>query len=331
MFRPSLYGTLFALLLCVQPAAQAHESRPALLVLQEQDDGRYEVYWKVPAMGNRRLRLALEFEGCRADRLGPVRTTGDAAIERFVVDCGIQGIAGRQLHVPGLAATITDVFLRVEYANGDVLTSIIRPRDGGYRFSPTADRVEVLRSFGLLGIEHIAGGADHLLFVLALMLLVAGWRRLVLVITSFTVAHSLSLSAMVLGVVPQPGRAVEAVIALSILLLACELLRRKHGATSLTIRRPWLPSFVFGLLHGVGFAGALLEYGLPRGEAVAALFAFNLGIELGQLAFVAAVALVGWLLGRLGQRSLRYAEACSVWVIGIASAYWFVERLSVLA
>jgi hydrogenase/urease accessory protein HupE len=180
------------------------------------------------------------------------------------------------------------------------------------------------------GIAHILFGYDHLLFVFALVLIVRNTRVLVWTITAFTVAHSITLALATLGVVRAPGPPVEAAIALSILLLACEIGRIRRGRQSLTQRWPWAIAFTFGLLHGFGFAGALAGIGLPRGDVPLALFAFNAGVELGQLAFIAGVLGVVALARRVSLPIVmtRYAYPAVTFGIGMLATFWFVERVA---
>ena len=180
------------------------------------------------------------------------------------------------------------------------------------------------------GVEHILFGFDHLLFVLALILIVRSGRVLLWTITAFTLAHSITLSLATLGVVQVPAPPVEAAIALSIVLLACEIIRLRRGQTSLTARWPWLVAFAFGLLHGLGFAGALTEIGLPQGDIPLALFAFNVGVEIGQLIFVAAVLGVLACVKRIDFPPVveRHALSIATYGIGTMAAFWFIERLA---
>jgi hydrogenase/urease accessory protein HupE len=195
---------------------------------------------------------------------------------------------------------------------------------------PSPGRLEVVATYTMLGIEHILTGFDHLLFVLALVILVAGVRRLLATITAFTVAHSISLALATLGVVHVLGPPVEATIALSIVFVAGEIVQGERGRGGLAARAPWLVAFSFGLLHGLGFAGALAEVGLPQNAIPLALLCFNVGVEIGQLVFVTAVLLIAWVarhasVAPLGRR--RWATA-SAYLIGALASYWLIERLA---
>jgi hydrogenase/urease accessory protein HupE len=206
----------------------------------------------------------------------------------------------------------------------------VRPSQPWVDIATSRSALQVATAYLMHGVEHILFGYDHLLFVLALILIVRRGRVLLITVTAFTVAHSITLSLATLGLVHVPGPPVEATIALSILLLACELLRSDRGQASLTAQWPWLVAFSFGLLHGFGFASALTEIGLPQGDIPLALFAFNVGVEAGQLIFIAAV------LGALRCAQWitfpalveRHARSVATYAIGITAAYWFIERLA---
>jgi hydrogenase/urease accessory protein HupE len=185
--------------------------------------------------------------------------------------------------------------------------------------------------YGALGVEHILLGIDHLLFLLGLLLLVKGWRMLVKTITAFTVAHSITLALATLGVVHVPSRPVEATIALSIVIVAIEVIETARGRPGLSAKNPWAVTFLFGLLHGLGFAGALSDIGLPAGEVPAALLFFNVGVELGQLAFVAVALALGWAIARrLGPQRLHLARLAGAYTLGIIATQWFVERAAAI-
>lgn len=312
--------------------ADAHPLAPSLLELRETADGRFAVRWKTSAYRPTGARLApLLPEWCA--RVGD-ETTHDAgtAIERrWVVDCGARGLTGATLGVADLDVSRTLALLRIELADGRLVRTLL---DGS---RPTAvvpereSRLDVARQYLELGVEHLLTGIDHLLFVLCLCLLVRERRALLWTITAFTVGHSVTLTLATLGLVSFPQSVAETAIALSIVLLAAELLREDAAGASDTSgswirRRPWSMAFAFGLLHGLGFAGALTEVGLPQSEIPMALLTFNLGIELGQLAFVLVVlllaALAHPLLARLPARAVRIPA----YAIGSLAAFWFWSR-----
>ncbi|MEH2624483.1 hydrogenase/urease accessory protein HupE [Bradyrhizobium sp. AZCC 1719] len=240
------------------------------------------------------------------------------------------GLAGTRIEIVGLQATITDALVRVQMLDGTYSTTLVRPSKPWIEIATSRSSLEVATTYLMHGVEHILLGYDHLLFVLALILIVRRGRVLLITVTAFTVAHSITLSLATLGVVHIPGPPVEATIALSILLLACEIIRSDRGQASLTAQWPWLVAFSFGLLHGFGFAGALTEIGLPQGDIPLALLAFNVGVEAGQLVFIAAVLgalrCAKWI--RLPAFLERHARPVTTYAIGIMAAYWFTERLA---
>jgi hydrogenase/urease accessory protein HupE len=264
---------------------------------------------------------------CR-DVLPPVSSNlGDAALERRVIDCGAAGLVGEEIRFPRLDQTLSDVLVRIEQADGATFTQLVKPSRPWVLVQGPPSPWTVAWQYLELGVAHILLGFDHLLFVLALLLIVHGWRRLLATVTAFTVAHSITLAAATLGFVRVAGPPVEATIALSIVFLASELVKVSHGQPSLTARAPWLVAFAFGLLHGFGFAGALADVGLPEAEIPLALLTFNLGVELGQLVFVFA-ALVGvWLLGRIRKDWPAWAAQVPAYGIGTLAAFWLVERV----
>jgi len=307
----------------------AHRLSPAWLGVIETELGRYEVEWKVSVPGG--LADVLEPgipDGCRVD--GRVRTyaVGDARLQHGTIVCE-GGIAGREIEVRGLRATETDVLVRVVFADGTSFTHRLVPGAPVVTVPERSGVGAVVSTYLVLGVEHILLGVDHLLFVLALLLIVRGVGRLVATITAFTVAHSITLGAATLGLANVPSAPVEATIALSILFLATELARRDGSPESrpdLALRFPWLVAFAFGLLHGFGFAGALAEVGLPQHAVPIALLFFNVGVELGQLLFVAAVLGGVWAWRRAAlPEPVGWARA-TAYVIGAIAAFWTIER-----
>lgn len=305
----------------------AHESRPAFVEIVERDDRRHDVLLKRPARGPAVLSLTPRLEPPCAEvgtRLG--YTPEGATVERWTIDCGDGGLAGRALRIDGLETTMTDVLVRIAHLDGASEQALLRPGASTYRIEGAPDRLQIAAAYTRLGIAHILTGIDHLLFVLALLLLVRRVGPLIKTITAFTVAHSLTLGLATLGVVRVPGAPVEAAIALSIVYLAAEILYARRGAAGLTSRQPWLVAFLFGLLHGLGFAGALTEVGLPEHEIPLALLFFNVGVEIGQLLFVAACLGVLAACRRLAVRAGTWAELPPAYAIGSLAAFWFVER-----
>jgi hydrogenase/urease accessory protein HupE len=250
-------------------------------------------------------------------------------VERRLVELP-GGLAGKRIEFAGLQATITDVLVRVQLRDGAYSTTLIHPSQPWLEIAAAQGSLSVAATYVRHGAEHILYGYDHLLFILALLLIVRSVRVLLWTITAFTIAHSITLALATLGVVHVPGPPVEASIALSILLLAAEIVRLQRGEQSLTARWPWVVAFCFGLLHGFGFASALSDIGLPRGDIPVALFAFNVGVELGQIAFIAAVLGTIALARRLTLAASieRYALRAAPFGIGALAAFWFFDRLA---
>jgi hypothetical protein len=329
MMRRALPILALAWTALLPPWALGHEVRPAYLELRQTAAQSWSVLWKVPAQGDMRLALHPRFPaGCALVSEPLSFQTNDAYVERTSIACR-DGLVGRTIAIEGLAATMTDVLVRSVRTDGSVQVGRLSPSSPNFVPEAAARPFEVASTYTVLGVEHILRGVDHLLFVLALMLLVgASWPPLVKTITAFTVAHSITLAAAALGWMRVRQAPVEAVIALSIVFLAAELARRGRGEASLTERRPWLVAFVFGLLHGFGFAGALREVGLPESDVPLALLTFNVGVEAGQLLFVAAVLLVL----KLGHRlpAPAWMRALPSYAIGTIAMAWLLERLAPL-
>ena len=326
---------IFALTLATIGIVQAHEVRPGYLQIRQVDASTYDLLWKVPAKGDQRLGLYVRLPGYCRNSEATSSFAGGAYIERWRAACD-GGLEDGTIAIDGLAATRTDVLARVEYRNGRTQTVRLTPSQPEFKVMGTAGPAAVVRTYFKLGVEHILLGFDHLLFVLALLFLVEGWRRLVATITAFTMAHSLTLAAATFGWVQVPQAPVEAVIALSIMFVAVEILHRQKGKAGIATRKPWIVAFIFGLLHGLGFAGALREVGLPDDAIPLALAFFNVGVEAGQLLFVATVFLLFQLFGQLMNRHGAIAERPSLpgaavsrpasYVIGTLAAFWLIER-----
>lgn len=322
---------LSLLALLVSCNAIAHDARPAYLEIRQTSATRYHVLWRVPVMAGMRLPVALKLpESVRNVTDPAVRELSDSLVERRVIEAP-DGLAGQRIEFPGLQGTIADVLVRIESADAQTTTSLVRGSQPWVDLAaPAASALSVFSAFVGHGIEHILFGYDHLLFVLALMLIVRSTKALVLTVTAFTLAHSITLALATLGVVHVPGPPVEAAIAFSIVLVAAEIVRLRGGQPSLTARWPWLIAFCFGLLHGFGFAGALSEIGLPRGDVPLALFAFNVGVESGQLAFIGGVLAVVAIVRKVHAADAvrHHAFGLAPYFIGSLAAFWFVERLA---
>ena len=317
------------ILVCCCREGRGHEVRPAYLELKQTSADTFDVLWKVPAIGDD-LRLGLYVrlpEECEVTAEPTGMFVGDAYIERSTIR-EPRGLEGSSIIIDGLKTTLTDVLVRIERLDGATQVARLVPESSELIVEASPSSWQITWTYLVLGVEHILLGIDHLLFVLALVLLVKDWKQLVGTITSFTVAHSITLALAALGFVHVPGPPVEACIALSIVFVAAEIIRSHQGEQGLTERAPWLIAFTFGLLHGLGFAGALSEIGLPQQAIPLALLFFNVGVEIGQLAFVAVV--LGLL--PLGRRS-RLAAPVQSWRlapygIGSIAMFWVIERTS---
>lgn len=311
----------------------AHEVRPAYLELRQTGTETYDVLWKVPGIGdNLRLGLYVEFPEGSINLTEPRATliNGTFSERRKIKRLG--GLTGGIIHIAGLSATMTDVLVRLERSDGTTQVTRLTPSAPSFVVQAVPEATQVAAMYLKLGVEHILSGIDHLLFVYALLILVKGSRRLVVTVTAFTLAHSLTLAGAALGFVHVPAPAVEAAIALSIVFVAMEIIRSRQGKTGLTERFPWMVAFIFGLLHGFGFASALSEVGLPPSAIPIALLFFNLGVEAGQLMFIAAVftaiAMVRQLASRVDISQLPWLWRIPPYAIGSLAMFWLVQRIS---
>ena len=322
---------LAALLAVLAPfAARAHELQPAFLELREVGAGRYEVLWKQPSVGGVPMQIKPVFpEVCR--QVGDARTerAGTAWLSTARVECG-KGLAGQTIGIEGLDAFATDVLLRVQHADGGVETHVLKPIEPTVTLRAAGDTQRGILAYLYLGIEHILLGIDHLLFVLGLLLIVRDRWMLVKTVTAFTIAHSLTLAVATFGVAQVASAPLNAAIALSILFLGPEIVRTWRGETSFTIRHPWVVAFAFGLLHGFGFASGLAALGLPQGEIPLALLLFNVGVEIGQLAFVVVVILLERSFRLLEIHWPRVVEQLPGYLVGTLGAFWTIQRVAIL-
>ena len=314
---------LLVLLLAAWPA-RADDLRPGYLEWSERAPGRWEVTWKAPLLGGlvTRARPSLP-AGCTLETARR-RFEGPVVVESFAVACPAP-LAGRRLGLVGLERGFTDALLRIAPRGGAVQAARLTPDAPLATVDVRSGRGAVAATYLGLGVEHIVFGFDHLLFVVALVLLIGGARRIVTTVTAFTLAHSLTLAATTFGWVALARQPVEVCIALSIVLVARELLRPPDKRPTLARRAPEAIAFAFGLLHGFGFAAALAEIGLPQGEVPLALLAFNLGVEVGQLAIVAAALLALAALAR-APRFAEPAVRAAAYAIGIVASAWLIER-----
>jgi len=310
--------------------ASAHWSSPGYLELKQSDELTYSVLWKVPLQAGEPLRLSPSMpDGCIEQT--PVNTVkvALAVVHRWVARCE-GGLTGKSIAIDGLSASLTDVLARVNRTDGSVQTVRLTGDSPSFIISDSPGWLDVSRTYLALGFDHILAGVDHLLFIAALLMIVTGWRRLVATVTAFTIAHSITLAAATLGWIRVPFQPVEAVIALSILFLAVEIVRHNttgRPGSSLTYQWPWVVAFTFGLLHGFGFASALLDVGLPQNAIPLALLFFNVGVELGQLLFVGGFMMLTLIADRISLPRVGWVEVTAAYAIGSVAAYWTITRV----
>jgi hydrogenase/urease accessory protein HupE len=320
--------TALMLLAGMSMPAVAHEVRPAYLELREAPSGELDLLWKTPMRGEMRLALAPVLSGA-SEELTPITTrrTGSAAVQTWRLRLP-EPLRGRTLHIDGLSATMTDALVRIEFADGTTWVQRLTPKAPQVTIPERQGSGAVAVVYLGLGVEHILLGIDHLLFVLALLLIARGTKRLILTVTAFTIAHSITLALATLGFVHVPQSPVEAVIALSIVFVAAEIVHAQRGVNGLTARAPWIVAFTFGLLHGFGFAGALAEIGLPQGQIPLALLLFNVGVEAGQLIFIGTVLAILAAARRVRFEAPRWATQVPPYAIGSIAMFWVIQRVA---
>ena len=329
MTRRGIAALLGLLVALVGRPALAHEVRPAYLELRAESDTRFTTMLKLPTLGGRALKVRLEMpDGCVIDQTGAQETPG-AEVVVGRVTCRASPY-GRTARLAGLQNTLTDALVRVVQPSGEVATLRLTPDSPDFPVPRPTSRLDVFRTYGALGVEHILTGFDHLAFVGGLLLLVGTLRRLLATVTAFTLAHSLTLSAATLGLIHIPQAPVEALIALSILLVAVEVVALSRGSPGPIARHPARIAFTFGLLHGLGFASALREAGLPPQEIPVSLLAFNLGVEAGQVSFILAVTAVALVLGRVAKVPRARVLLLTGYAIGGMAAFWFLDRVGAI-
>lgn len=312
------------------PPAAAHETRPGLLEITESGPETYSLLWKRPSGGEIEIQIApVVPEGCRFTAPDRQQLTPGAEIVRGLLECH-GGLAGKTLRIGGLENTITDVLVRFHRADGTLESHMLRPVEPAIVLGAATSGAQRAVGYLRLGVEHILLGVDHLLFVLGLLLIVGDRWMLLKTVSAFTLAHSITLAIATLGYASAPGPPLNAAIALSILFLGPEIVRRWRGETSFTIRHPWVVAFAFGLLHGFGFASGLATMGLPRPEIPLALLLFNVGVEIGQLFFVALILGLERAFRVLEIRWPRWAEALPGYTVGALGAFWTIQRAVLL-
>lgn len=324
-----LFATLVLVALLPASVAWAHEVRPAYLELKETAPGRFVILWRTPVLSGMRLPVVLKLPDDVQNLKEPVvQELTDSLVERRWIDAGPGGLAGKRVEFVGLQGTITDVLVRVEHLDGSSQVTRVLPSSPSFIVEATPRRFEVARTYLVLGIEHILTGIDHLLFVSGLLLLVNGVRRLLLTVSAFTLSHTVTLTLATLGFVHVPPAPVEAVIALSILFVAWEVLRKDANPTGLAQRKPWLVAFSFGLLHGLGFAGGLSAAGLPAAHIPLALGFFSAGVEVGHFSFVGSALLIIAVSKRWTSRLPSWSSRIAPYAIGSCASFWLIARLA---
>ncbi|HWZ71956.1 MAG TPA: HupE/UreJ family protein [Casimicrobiaceae bacterium] len=332
MMRRPLLLLAFGLAANLPQIACAHEVRPGYLELRQTGAETWSALWKVPAQGEMRLSIRPRFpEGCTTAGDPVAVFSAGAYTERTSIVCK-GGLVGRPIGIDGLSATMTDVLVRMDALDVTTQTTRLTPSAPSFVVEAAPKAIEVARTYLVLGVEHILLGIDHLLFVLALLILVKGTRRLIWTVTAFTLAHTLTLAGATLGFVHVPGPPVEAAIALSIVFVAAEIVHSRQGMQGLTERFPWIVAFTFGLLHGFGFASALSEVGLPQTAIPVALLFFNVGVEIGQLLFIALVftviALARQVMRRFAVPQPLWTWRIAPYAIGSVAAFWSIQRIA---
>lgn len=324
-------GTVLAALCFITAPLRAHETRPGFLQIRETAPGHFSILWRTPVLGNVPLAVALRLpDGLRDLRPPVVQSLADSRVERRWVDAGPGGLAGRRIEFTGLQYTITDVLVRMELLDGRTWSTIVRPMQPWVDVAANQSAWQVAGAYIVEGFRHIVFGVDHLLFVLGLMLIVKGRRNLVLTITAFTVAHSITLALATLGIASLPVPPLNAAIALSILFLGPEIVRSWRGETTFTLRYPWVVAFAFGLLHGFGFASGLSTAGMPRAAIPLALFSFNVGVEFGQLVFVFVALGLERAFRVLEVHWPRWVRFFPGYAVGSLGMFWFLQRASAM-
>jgi hypothetical protein len=320
---------LFAL---VSQQAFAHEVRPAYLEIDQTARETYKIVWKQPTMGDVAIHLVPHLSaGWLENQPSDEYAAAGFLIKAWIVHAKTRDpLRGQSITIEGLEQTITDVYVRIRLQNGQRLDMIVRPEQPTFKISLADGDDMAMSSFLLLGIEHILTGPDHLLFVLGLLLVVRDRWTLLKTVSAFTLAHSVTLAAATLGLINLSTPLLNALIALSILFVAPEIVRAQNGGTSLTIRYPWIVAFAFGLLHGMGFASGLTSLGLERSALLYALIFFNIGVEVGQLLFIALVLALKRAFGLMEIHWPRGLQMAPTYAIGVLGASWTIQYSAIL-
>jgi HupE/UreJ protein len=313
-FRQIVAGLLLAMLFMLA-SARAHEVRPAYLEIKETAPGQFSVLWRTPVLAGMRLPVTLKLpDDVRNLKEPVVQELTDSLVDRRWVDAGPSGLAGRRIEFPGLQLTITDALVRYELLDGRKATAIAECL-GQRRCRPLPATIVQRRSPATVVPDA---------------LIVKDRWMLIKTITAFTVAHSITLAIATLGLASPPVAPLNAAIALSILFLGPEIVRCWRGETSLTIEHPWVVAFLFGLIHGFGFASALTSAGLPWHDLPLALLSFNVGVEIGQVGFVMLIVLLERSFRQLQILWPHWVEALPGYAVGSLGAFWTIQRTAIL-
>ena len=313
-------------LFCIAPA-HADELRPGYLEFTQADQTDWSLVWKSPIKGGLTPQTQpILPDGCSVKDEPRKALVNATLVSTYDVKC-TGAVAGKRIGLSNMETAQTDILVRVAMLDRPVQAMRFTAANSVAEIAEKPSGWMVAQTYFVTGIEHILFGFDHLLFVIALVLLLGGAWTVAKAVTAFTVAHSITLIGTTLGFFGLPQRPVEAVIALSIIFLAVEIIKRKPGKPRLSERAPWIIAFLFGLIHGFGFAGALSEIGLPESDIPTALLTFNLGVEAGQLAIVFGSLAVLWLMKRYAEKMMRAAIITGTYAIGITASFWFIERL----
>jgi len=330
MSRQLCWSIMMLLLILIVPMMQANadEFRPVLLDIKERDTGWFDVTWKVPTKGDKAMQLTIKLPE-KLQLLGTpdVKRVPGAIIEQATYKNTSHSLVGEKFSTEGLSSLQTNVLFHIEMKDGTLYSAVLNSTEPAFIIPEQASKLEVASAYTKMGAIHILEGVDHLLFVLALLLLVSGFGPLLKAVTAFTVAHSITLAMATLDVLHLPSAPTEAIIALSILFLATEIIHQRKGEIGVTERYPWIVAFLFGLFHGLGFAGALSEIGVPQHEVPLALFTFNVGVEIGQLIFIGAVLGLFAALRRIPVTVPKESWRILPYTIGSIAAFWTIERV----
>jgi hydrogenase/urease accessory protein HupE len=319
---------IFLLFTSLLTFLQADILKPAYLEVIQKNENAYAILLKVPVEVDKKSLLNVKaIESCHEKRTPVIRMVNDARMKRYELEC-TQDLKGKTIELEGLEDTEIDVLLRLEFLDNSSQSVLLNSSTTSYFIKEDASSVQIIQTYTWLGITHILMGFDHLLFVFLLLLIVKNIRLLFWTISAFTLAHSMTIAGATLGFVHLAQQPVEAIIALSIVFLALEIVYKRQGKVGLTFQYPWLIAFIFGLLHGFGFAGALAEIGLPQQAITLALIFFNVGVELGQLMFVLIIVLVALVLRYIVPvKLMEKLEMLLLYAIGGLASFWMFERV----